>query len=437
MRKWLRGRLIEVSPQSLLVDDGDKLWRLAVRCEVGSLVAADFVELQVDSAVPGESLESVSAASLLARPVGTGQPFPSPGGDYFRINRDRRRQILTQRGRALATIRGYFSRHDFLEIEAPLIVPSPGLELHLQGFSVADARPEGPPRYLITSPEYQLKRLLVAGLPRIYSLGKVFRSGEAGPHHNPEFTMLEWYRAFAGWESVATDVAALSAELATAIHGSPRFTRHDDRGQKQLIDLSLPWPQRTVRQVVQELANLDIRGDESVDELAQKIEHGGYRIPQPTLRNEQDEPCWAWDDLFFSVFLDHVESKLALPDSDGVLRPMVLCDWPRPLCALARRKPGFPEVVERFEAYVAGLELCNGFGELCDPAEQRQRFVQDLAERQRRGLSAYPIDERFLSALAEGLPPSGGVALGVDRLLMLLLDAKHIRDVLPFAADEL
>jgi len=114
-----------------------------------------------------------------------------------------------------------------------------------------------------------------------------------------------------------------------------------------------------------------------------------------------------------------------------------LYDWPSPLCALARRKPGSPEVVERFEAYVAGLELCNGFGELCDPLEQRQRLVHDLEERRRRGLSEYPMDERFLSALAEGLPPSGGVALGIDRLLMLLLDAQHIRDVLPFASDEL
>jgi lysyl-tRNA synthetase class 2 len=119
------------------------------------------------------------------------------------------------------------------------------------------------------------------------------------------------------------------------------------------------------------------------------------------------------------------------------VRPVVLTDWPAPLCALARPKPGAPEVVERFEAYVAGLELCNGFGELCDEVEQRRRLVHDASERARRGLPVYPQDERFLGALAEGMPPAGGVALGVDRLMMLLLDAADIRQVLAFSADEL
>jgi len=435
MNGLLRGRLVEVSPQSLLIDVEARLWRIPVRCDVSTLQAADFVELRTTP--DAASLSSVVEARLLARPVGTGQPFPSPGGDYFRLNRDRRRPLLGQRGRVLAAIRSYFAAHDFLEIEAPLLVPSPGLELHLQGFSVADASGQGSPRYLITSPEYQLKRLLVGGLTRIYSLGKVFRTGEAGPHHNPEFTMLEWYRAYQDWQSVAADVAALSAQLATELHGSPRFVRHDAGGHVQQIDLSLPWPQRSVREVVWEYAQLEVRGDESVAELAQKISQAGYRLPQPTCTDEDGSPLWAWDDLFFSVFLDQVEAKLALPDHDGILRPCVLYDWPSPLCALARRKPGSPEVVERFEAYVAGLELCNGFGELCDPKEQRQRFLHDLTERQRRGLPEYPIDERFLLALAEGMPPSGGVALGVDRLLMLLLDAQHIREVLPFGTDEL
>ncbi len=439
MTERVTGRLIEVSPDLLRVDDGEKLWRFAVRCSVSLFRPADFVELLVSPSQDTTPNGVVLAATLLARPQGTGQPFPSPGGDYFRLNRDRRRAMLCARGRALASVRRYFTEQDFLEIEAPLMVPSPGLELHLQGFAVSDANAAGPPRYLITSPEYQLKRLLVSGLRRIYSMGKVFRAGEAGPHHNPEFTMLEWYRAYEDWRSVATDVAALSAQLATELHGSPRFVRSGlgSSGSAQRIDLSLPWPELTVREVVRQHAGLDIRGDETSAELARKLEQGGYRVPHPTLVDAQGEPFWAWDDLFFSVFLDHVEPKLGLPDHDGVLRPLLLYDWPSPLCALARRKPGSPEVVERFEAYVAGLELCNGFGELCDPSEQRQRLVHDLAERRRRGLPEYPVDERFLGALAEGMPPSGGVALGIDRLLMLLLDAHHIRDVLPFACDEL
>ncbi len=436
MSVLLRGRLIEVSARSLLMDSGDSMWRLTVGCDVSGLVAGDFLTVHADPVSVADSIGVAKEATLLARPMGTGQPFPSPGGDYFRLNRDRRRHFLTLRALALASIRNYFAAHNFLEIEAPLVVPSPGLELHLQGFSVAEADGKGPPRYLITSPEYQLKRLLTSGLRRIYSLGKVFRSGESGPWHNPEFTMLEWYRAYEGWEAVATDVAALAAQLATELHGSPRFVRHIE-GSPQQIDLSLPWKVKTVSEVVKEHAGIDVRGDESVADLRQIIEAGGFRIPSPTRQDQNGNPYYAWDDLFFSVFLDHVEPKLMLPDADGVIRPIMLCDWPAPLCALAQKKPGNPAVVERFEAYVAGLELCNGFGELCDEAEQRQRFNKDLEERRVRGLPEYPLDERFLSALAEGMPPSGGVALGVDRLLMLILDAQHIRDVLPFSVDEL
>ncbi|HNI59211.1 MAG TPA: EF-P lysine aminoacylase EpmA [Pseudomonadota bacterium] len=436
MSASLRGRLIEVSARSLLVDTGDSMWRLTVACDVSSLCAGDFIAVHADPVSVTDSIGVAQNVTLLARPQGTGQPFPSPGGDYFRLNCDRRRHLLSLRALALASIRNYFAAHDFLEIEAPLIVPSPGLELHLQGFSVAASDGKGPPRYLITSPEYQLKRLLTSGLTRIYSLGKVFRSGESGPFHNPEFTMLEFYRAYEGWQSVATDVAALAERLATEIHGSPRFVRHVE-GIPQTIDLSLPWQTHTVASVVKTHAGIDLRGDETVDELRDKIAVAGFRIPSPSRTDSAGNPYYAWDDLFFSMFLDQVEPKLMHAGEDGIHRPIVLCDWPAPLCALARKRPDNPAVVERFEAYVAGLELCNGFGELCDPVEQRQRFLKDQQERRVRDLPQYPLDERFLSALAEGMPPAGGVALGIDRLLMLILDAPHIRDVLAFGVDEL
>lgn len=312
------------------------------------------------------------------------------------------------------------------------MVPSPGLELHLDAVQIATAAGE-PPRYLITSPEYQLKRLLCGGFERIYSLGKVFRRGELGPHHNPEFTMLEWYRAGEGWDAIAGDVAALCAELATAVHGSPRF-----RSRGKLLDLSLPWPHMTVAEAMRRHAGVTLRGDEDVAELVAALRAGGHAVSE---RDSTGRPL-GWDDLFFGVFLDHVEPRLAEPEpgppgSETPLRPLVLHDWPLHLCALARTRPDNPAVVERFEAYIAGLELCNGFGELTDPKEQRDRFERDARERRQRGLPVYPTDERFLDALGEGMPPSGGVALGVDRLIMLLLDVAHIRDVLPFASDEL
>lgn len=446
-----RVAFVEDGARFLLDDGSAALW---CRPVAGSpaLAAGDFVAVTaavegVDGCAARSGGPELSAASvqLLAHPQGqiAGRPseFPAPSGDWFRLQRDGRRRLrnIERRSQILARIRSFFSHREFTEIEAPLVVPSPGLELHLAAFAVEPSR-----RYLITSPEYQLKRLLAGGMRRIYSLGKVFRHGELGPHHNPEFTMLEWYRAYAGWSSVATDVVELCAELAVAIHGSPRLRYH---GQE--LDLTPPWPTLSVAEAVHRHTGLRIRGDETAAELRNKVLAAGYPDP-PKLAlkdgtdrardegdNDNDEGGWSWDDVFFSVFLDHVEPALAAAAPGQPVRPVVLADWPAPLCALARRKPGSPEVVERFEAYVAGLELCNGFGELCDVAEQRQRLLHDVAERARRGLPVYPLDERFLAALAEGMPPSGGVALGVDRLLMLLLDAAHIREVLPFTADEL
>jgi lysyl-tRNA synthetase class 2 len=299
----------------------------------------------------------------------------------------RRRSDLNRR------IRQFFEERSFVEIEAPILVPSPGLELHLDAFAVEN-------RYLITSPEYQMKRLLGAGMQRIYSLGKVFRRGEAGRHHNPEFTMLEWYRANAGWEAIADDFEALMAAV-----GGPSG-----------------WQRLSVAEATRRFAGVRIDGDEDLATLRRKIDGAGRRLPS----------TGDWSDLFFTLFLDAVEPRLD--------RPTILFDWPRPLCALAREKPGDPRVVERFEAYAPSpdgvLELCNGFGELIDPVEQRRRLEADLAERRNRGLPEYPVDEKFLAALAS-MPPSGGVALGVDRLAMLLFGAREIREVLAFADDEL
>jgi elongation factor P--(R)-beta-lysine ligase len=312
-----------------------------------------------------------------------------------------RLQTLPLRARLLAAIRFFFDSREFLEIDAPILVPSPGLELHLDAFA-ADGH------YLITSPEYQMKRLLAGGLSRIYSLGKVFRRGEQGLHHNPEFTMLEWYRAHAGWESIAEDIEQLVFEVASKV----RAPSH--------VDLTPPWPRMTIGEACERWAKVRVAGDETPDELRQKIRAAGWRAPA-----DGD-----FSDVFFTLFLDAVEPQLPTD------RPLLLYDWPRPLCALAREKPGDSRVVERFEVYIGRLELCNAFGELTDANEQRRRLEADLDERRRRGLPEYPIDERFLAALAE-MPPAAGIALGVDRLAMLLLGASDIREVLPFAFDEL
>lgn len=326
----------------------------------------------------------------------------------------------------MATLRRFFEERGFLEVETPLMVPSPGLELHLDAFVVeskiaggggGSANDRGPAQYLITSPEYQLKRLLAGGLERVYSVAKCFRRGEAGPHHNPEFTMVEWYRSPGTWQEIAEDVAALCIAVVEAITGGPCL-----QYQGETLDLSLPWPSLTVAEAMERYARVRVDGDEPAGVLAGRGRAAGHRIPPEAT---------AWDDVFFHIFLDAVEPHL------GRGRPTVLHDWPAPLGALARRKPSDPRMVERFEAYAGGLELCNGFGELTDPVEQRQRLESDLEERMRRGLPQYPIDEKFLAALAEGLPDCAGVALGIDRVMMLACGAATLRDVVTFTVDEL
>jgi lysyl-tRNA synthetase class 2 len=313
----------------------------------------------------------------------------------------RERSILNR------TIRAFFDARDFIEIEAPIVVPSPGLELHLDAFAVVDDQAT---RYLITSPEYQMKRLLAGGLTRIYSLGKVFRRKEAGAHHNPEFTMLEWYRANASWTDVADDTEALVWQCARSLDAM-----HVGR-----CALEPPWPRLSVNEACERWGRVRIDGDEDTETLRARVAAAGWRVPA-----DGD-----FSDVFFGFFLDAVEPHL------GQDEPTLVYDWPRPLCALARDKPSDPRVVERFEVYAAGLELCNAFGELTDAAEQRRRLDVDRSERRRRGLPDYPIDEKFLAAVGE-MPPSAGIALGVDRLAMLLFGAADIREVLAFADDEL
>ncbi len=336
-----------------------------------------------------------------------------------RARLESRLPLLKQRARLNRYLRSYFDTHGFLEIEAPICVPSPGLEVHLDAFVVENAEPAQ--RYLITSPEYQMKRLVAGGLDKIYSLGKVFRRGERGRQHNPEFTMLEWYARGWGWDELAGSVESLVAGALEALTGSAQLDLGDRR-----LSLATPWPRHTVRDLFAEHVGVSLDGDEPASVLRDKLARGGHALPSAEAR---------WDDLFFTVFLDVIEPKLAASD-----RPIIVHDWPRPLAALARVCEDDARVVERFEAYVPTgsglLELCNGFGELVDAVEQRARLQEDLRKRAERGLPAYPVDERFLAALDE-MPPSSGVALGVDRLAMLILGAKDIADVLPFAVEEL
>ena len=373
-----------------------------------------------------------------------GGDYPGPDTEVARLPR-RRLAWLEARATALAALRRFFAERDFLEVETPLLVPSPGLEIHLEAVVVHNTGNPAGAGYLITSPEYQMKRLLAAGCERIYQVCKCFRAGERGLHHASEFTMVEWYRAFAELDDIARDTEQLVADVVRAVGeasaagaagaaGEPAMVAAGEavaagareavvaRVGDRSIDVTPPWPHMTVREAMRSWAGVDVAGDEPAAAMVAAVRAAGITIADGT----------AWDDAFFAAFLARVEPALAALD-----RPVILEDWPAPLAALARRKPDDPRTALRFEAYVGGIELANAFGELTDPIEQRARFQHDQATRRARGRPVYPIDEKLLAALTEGLPPSTGIALGFDRLVMLATGAHAIDDVLAFATHEL
>jgi lysyl-tRNA synthetase class 2 len=313
-------------------------------------------------------------------------------------------------------IRGFFGTRDFVEVDTPALQVSPGLEPHLMAFTTELDEPGSGsrPRYLHTSPEFAMKKLLVAGVPRLFQLTHCFRNGERSATHHPEFTMLEWYRAGAGYRDLMADCEALLRTCLDAA-GAPHFT-----WQGKTAIPAAPWEYLSVADAFARHAHIDLLAtapdpaQPSLDLLAAAAR------PLGIAPHAGD----SWEDLFFRVFLDRIEPKL------GVGAPSILYDYPISMAALARPKPEDPRLAERFELYVASLELANAFGELTDAATQRARFLADLQKKRARYGITYPIDEDFLAALAHGMPQSAGIALGVDRLVMLATGATHIEDVL-------
>jgi lysyl-tRNA synthetase class 2 len=322
-----------------------------------------------------------------------------------------RRPGLETRARIMSAVRQFFAERGFAEVETPALQVSPGLEPHLSAFATELARPgEGRVvRHLHTSPEFAMKKLLVAGEPRIFQLARVFRNGEGGRLHHPEFTMLEWYRAGASYREVMEDCEALLRAAA------PRYT-----WEGRSADPKAPWIYVSVVEAFQRWAGIDLLAtapDPERPSLARLADAAGRTGIAP---HEGDE----WEDLFFRIFLERIEPRL------GTGAPAILYDYPISMAALARPKPEDPRLAERFELYVCGVELANAFGELTDAAEQRRRFARDRAVKEARYGFSYPVDEDFLAALAYGMPESAGIALGFDRLVMLAAGAPRIEDVL-------
>ncbi len=393
--EWL-GRDVRVGGRVLTDADG---WQL------GDAFAAIAVELEQGAPPPHAALvvaaghwsgRALSSARLLEQSASDAGELP-PELERLRAGVGRHLQL---RARVLGEIRRFFLERDFLEVDTPSRASECAVEPHIHSLRSAPGPGErgAAERYLITSPELHMKRLLVAGVPRLFQLVHCFRAEELGPLHAPEFLMLEWYRAFAGWQEVLSDTEQLIARVCQRVLGGSEL--RVPGGAR--MDLRPPFERLSVREAFARFA-----GVSDASELAARDE-----------------------DQFFQLLVDQVEPALA-----RFARPVFLIDYPSSQAALARLSPNDPSVAERFELYISGVELCNGFGELTDAAEQRRRAQADRERCRALGRHVPELPERFLGALRHGMPRAGGNALGVDRLVMLLAGETNIDAVRPFASE--
>lgn len=331
------------------------------------------------------------------------------------------RDRIAKRSQIISEIRRFFMENGFLETDTPCLVKYPGMEPYLDVFKTkfesafSKESMVEQDMYLITSPEYALKKLLAGGLEKIFQITKTFRNKESfSDRHNPEFTMLEWYRAFASYEEIMDDTEALVKHVwqncgLYAGGGGMIWNGHE-------IDVMSNWERLRVIEAFKNHAGVDEETFFDLAAFSDLVKARGYAVGEsPT-----------FDDLFFTVFLNEIEPKL------GMDKPTVLYDYPVSMAALSKRCARDVRFAERFEVYIGGLELCNGFTELNDPVEQKKRLLQEQKERQDMGKDRYDLDNKFINALKFGTPPSGGNALGVDRLIMLILGEADINNTMYF-----
>ncbi len=315
------------------------------------------------------------------------------------------REVFRQRARLIAALRRFLDERDFVEVETPILQPI---------YGGAAARPFithhnqlHQDLYLRVSFELYLKRLLVGGFERVYELGRDFRNEGVSFKHNPEFTMLEFYVAYADYQQVMELAEQMVAEAARQVLGTTRLSY-----QGQEIDLAPPWKRIDLRSALISHSGVDIARHPAADLLAQEMIARGHE-PQPGATRGK---------LIESLLAHYVEPALT--------QPTIVYDYPRDISPLAKSKPGDPTTVERFEAFVAGMELCNAFTELNDPFDQEARFLEMGRDYAADDEERHPMDEDYLRAMRYGMPPCGGFGMGVDRLAMLLTDTPNIREVI-------
>lgn len=318
---------------------------------------------------------------------------------------------LKTRACLLKAIRQYFDKHNFIEVETPCLQISPGMEPHLKAFKTQlldqnfDVKSE---LYLHTSPEFSMKKLLVAGMERIYQICKTFRNAEGSRFHRYEFTILEWYKTQISYQEFIGEVQDFIRHCAHAFN-IDQFSCND-----MACDPFRQWEIISVCEAFSKYAGIDLEKHlHDLEGFKKAGEASGVIL------SRDDE----WDDIFFKILLEKIEPNL------GKSQPAILYDYPVHMAALARPKKDDPRFAERFEVYICAMELGNAFGELTDPDIQLERYKKDMNTKQRLYGESWPVDQDFIDALRHGMPDCCGIAIGIDRLVMLVSGADHIDDV--------
>lgn len=323
-------------------------------------------------------------------------------------NEDTRR-VFTMRSQIVSAIRRFMDGNGYLEVETPVLQPL---------YGGAAARPFTTHHntldqtfYLRIADELYLKRLIVGGFEKVYEIAKDFRNEGMDRNHSPEFTMLEWYEAYSDYEQQMTYVENLISYVVEKVHGGTTFTY-----QGHEIDVTTPWPRKTLREAIIEGSGIDYTEYPEAEYLIAVAREKGAKIETGTV----------WPRVVDELLKQFVRPFL--------IQPTILTDYPVELSPLAKRKLDDPKHVERFQPYIGGGEIGNSFTELNDPMDQLERFLEQQADKEAGDEEAMPIDTDFINALMYGMPPTGGVGIGIDRLVMLLTDQPTIRDVILFPA---
>jgi lysyl-tRNA synthetase class 2 len=382
--------------------------------DIGDIIGVEGTLLRTRT---GEPTISVDSFSLLAKSL---QPLPEKWhGLSDTETRYRQRyidlianaevkEIFRVRSRTTTEIRLFLDRRGFIEVETPVFQPSAGGALATPFVTHHNALDRD--FYLRIATELHLKRLIVGGFDKVYEIGRIFRNEGVSTTHSPEFTMLETYEAYADY----TDVMKMLEEMISSVSQQVLGTMQVKYGANT-VDLKPPWQRVTLRNAVKEYSGIDFVTYPTASGLRERMRSLNMDI----------DPDYNWPKLVDELLKTYVKPKL--------IQPTIVYDYPVSMSPLAKNKPGEERVVERFQAYAGGgIELGNAYSELNDPIEQRQRFEEQMKERHGNDPEQWTIDEDFLTALEYGMPPTGGLGVGIDRLVMLLTNQSSIREVILF-----